>query len=259
MTEQWAAWTPEPEDTAAAAAAPGGFAQVFSQVRPDPGEGKTLEQVLGRALRPDRPEVPRDQDEAVANLLARGYVPGQVSDLARQLAEVETELAAEEEKIERGHKRAERIMRDHQAGKITAFDIARMQDFDEGDASRAVKLARRRERLRAQLEEVSQRITPAPVLDDPFTSARRAAHAAFTAASWEAIRAVQEGRAPAPGPRPFAGPGGGGAPDCAECQAAGATRSESAAIHAEARRDAAAAAAPYWPGDVITTAYEAVR
>jgi hypothetical protein len=196
----------------------------------------------------------------MAALLARRYQPGELSGLSRQLQEAEAGLAAVEEQNERAHRRQERVARMHAAGKITAFDIANMQDLDEPDGGRAQQLARRCDRLRAQIAGASERITPAPVVEDVFTSARRAAHEAYRAATWEAVTASRGEDASTPrAPRPFAGPGAAGAPDCAECAAAGATRSESAQIHAEARRDAAVAAAPYWPGDVITTGYEAVR
>jgi hypothetical protein len=259
MTEPWAAWTPEPDDTAKdASLAPGGFAGVFAAVRPAPGERPgALERARWARDEPD-PE-PADLDERAANLMARRYAPGQLSDLSQRLAEVTGELEAEREKIAAGERHAARIERMRAAGQLGALEAWQRLDGDFGDQAVVERLERRQASLRRQLEGASMTVTPAPALDDPLASAQRAAHAAFTTATWQAITAVQEGRAPAPGPRPFAGPGAGDAPDCPGCAAAGASRSESAQIHAEARRDAAAAASPYWPGDVITTGYEGVR
>jgi hypothetical protein len=221
-----------PRDSEERAPAPGGFAGLLSQVRPDPGEGKTLEQVLARAMRPDRPDEPADVDAHDANLLTRGYRPGGLTDLARQLADVEADLAAEEEKFERARKHQERLMRDHQAGKITVFDIARMQDVPggEGDQGRAALLRRRRERLRRQLVDMSGAIAPqrqAPA--DPLEAAASRAHAAFVEATRARLTEAPQPRAP----RPFAEASGdgGGTPDCPGCQAIGVTRSESAQIH----------------------------
>jgi hypothetical protein len=238
VSEPWAAWTPE-DDTAARAAAPGGFAGLLGQVQPDPGEGKTLGQVLAPALREGRPPEPADGDERMANLLARRYRPGAVSDLARQLADAQAELAGEREKLERGRKRQERIQRDHQAGKITAFDIARMQDFDEGDAARAAMLERRCDRLRQQIGQASELIA-GPQRDvpaDPVAAAQRRAHEAYLDAARAAIEAARAGQPVLRERPPFASHGGGDAPDCPGCAAMGATRSESAQIHAgESRR-----------------------
>ena len=191
-------WTGEPPEDDVLRAAPGGFASFIASARPDPGEGRTLEQVLGRSLRPDKPEVHRDPDEVAANLMARGYAPGQLSDLSRRLGDAQAELGEEQEKIERGRKRQERIMRDHQAGKITVFDIARMQDFDEGDLDRAARLERRVANLRRQLKEAAALISPqreAPA--DPFEGASRRAHDAFVEVTRAAMGAAR--RTPAPG------------------------------------------------------------
>jgi hypothetical protein len=244
MSEPWAAWTPE-DNTAARAAAPGGFAGLLGQVQPDPGEGRTLEEVFERARRPGKPEEPPDADEREANLRARRYQPGALSGLSRQLADTQAELATEEEKIERGRKRQERIQRDHLAGKITAFDIARMQDFDEGDASRAAMLARRCERLRQQIAQASeliagpQRDVPADPVEAATRHARQAAHELFRETTRERLGAPRQRRE-----RPFASHGGGDAPDCPVCAAMGASRSESAKIHAgEVRRVSHPAAA----------------
>jgi hypothetical protein len=214
-----------------------GFAAFLGDIQPDPDDGLSLEQVFARSLRPDKPPEPFDADEHQANMRARGYRPGQFSDLSQRLADVTGELEREREKITAGERHAARIERMRAAGQLGALEAWQRLDGDFGDQAVVERLERRQASLRRQLEGASMTVTPAPALDDPLVSAQRAAHAAFTAATWEAVAAVQEGRAPAPGPRPFAGPGAGDAPDCAECAAAGATRSESAAIHAgEAQR-----------------------
>ena len=197
----------------------GGFAGFLGEMRPDPDEGKTLEQVFAGARRPDRPEVPFDADEQAANLLAQGYRPGWLSDLSRQLADVQAELAAVEEQNAKAARRQERVIRDHQAGKLTAFDIANM-DLDEPDLGRAAQLARRCERLRRQVEDVTTRIAPAPVVEDVFTSARRAAHSAYIEATQEQLAAVAQGR-PARRARSRSFGDAHTGPDCPVCAAAG--------------------------------------
>jgi hypothetical protein len=228
-------WTGE---DARRTAAPGGFAGLLAQVRPDPGEGKTLTEVFGRALRPDKPEVPRDQDEAMANLMARGYQPGQISELARRLADTEGELAAEREKIAKGERNAARVERMRAAGQLSAWDAAQRLDGDFGDAHRAEQLERRAASLRRQLGDASAVVSPqreAPA--DPLEAATRRARETFQAVTRARLAEIPQA---SPAPRPFASRGGAGTPDCAECAAAGASRSESAAIHAgEVSRSAA--------------------
>src|SRR5262249_39314536 len=85
--------------------------------------------------------------------------PGQISELSMKLADTLAEAAAEREKIERSARRQERVQRDHLAGKITAFYIARM-DFDEGDVARAQKLDRRAARVREHTAGAAAAITP---------------------------------------------------------------------------------------------------
>jgi hypothetical protein len=219
MTEPWAAWTPEPEEDAARAA-PAGFAGVLGQVRPDPDEGKTLEQVFAPALRPDKPTEAADADERMANLMARGYRAGGVSDTARRLADVTAELQAEREKIAAGERNAARVERMRQAGQLTALEAWQRLDGDYGDAGRAERLERRVARLRSQLEDVAGTISPSRAVSaDPVEAALGHAR--------EVAGAVSRS---APEPRPFE------APDCAECAAAGATAAESAQIHAGALR-----------------------
>jgi hypothetical protein len=75
-----------------------------------------------------------DPDERASGLVARGYLPGQISQLSMRLADTEAEIATEEDKIERAARRAERMHREHEAGRIGAFDIMRaLGDSDEGD------------------------------------------------------------------------------------------------------------------------------
>jgi len=77
----------------------------------------------------------RDPDEYAAVLVTRGYSPGLLRSLSEQLGDVTAELEAEREKIEKGARRAAHIHRAHEAGRLDAFGVMRMLDFD-GDAPR---------------------------------------------------------------------------------------------------------------------------
>jgi hypothetical protein len=166
-----------------------------------------------------------DPDERAANLIGRGYLPGQISQLSMRLAGTEAELADEEAKIEKGKRRQEHLHRAHAAGQITAWDIVRGQDFDEGDPGRVALLERRADGLRRQIGEAQNMIAPPPARDlDAVEAASRAAHEVFrevTRAAWEA---AQSGTA-RPAPRPFDSVSRGRStehtgPDCRVCAAA---------------------------------------
>jgi hypothetical protein len=101
-----------------------------------------------------------DPDERAAGFVARGYTPGLLGQLAQRLGDTMAAIEAETEKIERGKRRQERIHRDHAAGRITAFDVARMQDFDEGDPDEVKRLQRHADSLRAQIAETQAMIAP---------------------------------------------------------------------------------------------------
>lgn len=98
--------------------------------------GDTLARTQARSWRDDRPDPVPDPDERAANMVARGLVPGQVSDLSRRLGDTLAELQGEREKLGRGARRQAQIRRAHERGQITAFDIARMAGADEGDPGR---------------------------------------------------------------------------------------------------------------------------
>jgi hypothetical protein len=210
-----------------------GFAAFLGGVQADPDEAKTLEQVFAPALRPDKAPEPFDGDERGANLMARRYAPGQLSSLSQRLAEEQAQLAALQEANDAAVKRQARAQRDHQNGKISVFDIMRM-DLAEPDLDGEARLQRRVDGLRRQLEDISAVISPRREgSGDPLEQAASRAHGAFL----EATRAALEAAPAAPGPRPFAGPGDAGdAPDCPGCAEAGASRAESAQIHAGAYR-----------------------
>jgi hypothetical protein len=217
-------WTGEQPDSGQPTAQQG-FAGVLGSIRRDPGEGRTLEEirqgigVRGRQLDDRDPELV-DNDERAANLMARGYNAGTVSRLASQLAETQTRLQDIAEKNEKARRRQARIASDHQAGKITAFDIARM-DFDEPDPAAEAKLERRVASLQAQLRDAAAVVSPAQQWEPD----------AVEAASRRVQKVAAElARATAPERPPF------DRPACKECADAGASRSESAAIHAEMRR-----------------------
>ena len=127
--------------------------------------GDTLETALARSRAAEARELriaaeqAADPDERAAAMVARGITPGLVGDVAQRLGDTLAELAAEREKIERGQRRQERVLRMHAAGQITALDIARM-DFDEGDPGTVARLERRADSLRRQAEQVSAMISP---------------------------------------------------------------------------------------------------
>jgi hypothetical protein len=222
------------------------------------GEPVTLDQAVNRVLnRADRPgwynaEPEReDPDERAANLVARGYSPGVISQLSRQLADVEAEAQAEREKIEKGARRAEHIHQAHQAGRLDAFGVMRALDFDEGDEGRVRLLERRAQSLRQQLSDASEIMAPPQRRDlDGVEAASRHAHQVFA----EVTRArMAEAEARRPEPRPFASVSRGAGrstdhtgPDCWIC-------AEGSRL--EAARDRERDVAAYAPGSVITTGY----
>jgi hypothetical protein len=102
-----------------------------------------------------------DPDERASGLVARGYLPGRISQLSMRLADTEAEIATEEDKIERAARRAERMHREHEAGRIGAFDIMRaLGDSDEGDQATVDRLRRRADSLRRQIAEASEIMVP---------------------------------------------------------------------------------------------------
>ena len=179
------------------------------------GPGDTLETALARSraadVRQARDEAAavRDPDEVAASMVARGYRPGMISDLSMKLADTEALLAAEEDKIAKAARRAERIGRMHAAGQLSAFDIAgRMgADTDEGDPGEVSRLRRRADGLRRQLAEAQGMISPpqerAP---DQFASANRTARELFAATTRQRFADAQAGIRRSE-PRPFAGRG----------------------------------------------------
>src|SRR5689334_4958230 len=62
-----------------------------------------------------------DPDERAANFVARGYTPGLLQHLAQRLGDTVAELEAEREKIEKGKRRAEHVMRMQANGQIRAW------------------------------------------------------------------------------------------------------------------------------------------
>jgi hypothetical protein len=212
-----------------------GYAEFMLSMRRSPGEGRSLGEVLGaaRAQPGGEPELV-DPDDRVANLVARGYAPGQLNTLSMALADATAELQGEREKIAAGQRRQERIQRDHQAGRITAMDIMRM-DFDEGDPGKAERLERRAESLRRQIADASALLVSQPRQEDPAEAAvarAQAVHREFVEVTRAQMAAAQQGHRAPRERRPFASGGGGGVPDCEQCAAVGASRSESAQIHA---------------------------
>jgi hypothetical protein len=167
------------------------------------GPGDTLEIAAARSRAAEARELRDEQagsldpDEHAAALVNRGYAPGMTSQLSARLAETLAELQAEREKIERGQRRQERIRREHDAGRISVFDIMNMPDVDEGDAARAEKLELRATSLRRQIAEASAMITPQRrEAEDPLEAATRHAHRIFVEATRQRMADAAAGRAP---------------------------------------------------------------
>jgi hypothetical protein len=149
----------EPEEAPAA-----GFADFILKNRRAPDEGHTLEQVFARAAqaRDREPERPgEDPDDKAAALLTRGYSPGMISQLSQQLGDVQAELEAEKELIEKGARRAAVIAQHHAAGRLGALGVMRaLDEGDAGDEGRVRLLERRAASLRAQIADVRTAISP---------------------------------------------------------------------------------------------------
>ena len=128
-----------------------------------------------------------DPDERAAGFVARGYSPGLMFDLAQRLGDTTAEIEAENEKIEKGKRRAEHVMRMHANGQIGAWDIPAALG-DEGDPGRVAQLERQADSLRARIAETQAMISPPQQRDlDPVEAATRAAHEVFrevTRARW---------------------------------------------------------------------------
>jgi hypothetical protein len=173
-------------------------------------------------------------DERASGLVARGYLPGQISQLSMRLADTEAEIATEEDKIERAARRAERMHREHEAGRIGAFDIMRaLGDSDEGDQATVDRLRRRADSLRRQIAEAQEAISPPQARPlDGVESASRHAHDVFVEVTRQRMAAAQDGRVV----RPFGSRGGAAVRSevtCEDCIAIGATPEQSWMIHAD--------------------------
>lgn len=202
-------------------------------------DGDTLAIALARSQAADRREAREreagavDPDARAAEMIARGVLPGQMSGLAQRLGDTLAELAAEREKIERGQRRQEQVVRAHQNGQITAFDIARM-DFDEGDPGAVARLERRAGSLQRQIREASEAMAPQRTPEDPLEAASRRARQAGHEAFREVTRQrMTEAEAGVRRPPFFAGRGVAVRSEvtCADCIKYGATPEQSFLIH----------------------------
>jgi hypothetical protein len=131
------------------------------------GPGDTLALALARSRAAEAREIrdeaaaAPDPDERAAGLIARGYSPGLASQLAMRLGDTLAELADEEAKLEKAARRAERMHREHEAGRLTGLAYLRaMGDDDDGDQDRVRLLSRRAESLRRQIAEASEAMSP---------------------------------------------------------------------------------------------------
>lgn len=180
-----------------------------------------------------------DPDERAASFVARGYMPGMVSQLTQRLADTEAQLAEEEARIEATARRSQRTHEMHQRGQIDISGvIARMQDTEEGDPARLATLTRRRDSLRQQIAQAAELMAPPRERAvDAVESASRHAHDEFVAVTRARMAAAASG-APQRERRPFAGRGGVAVRSdqpvtCPDCITIGATPEQSYLIHAD--------------------------
>jgi hypothetical protein len=146
-----------------------GLTDVIAALHGEPG--RTLDEIRQGAVaqgdaadRRDerlRQQDARDQDEQMANLLARGYSPGLLSSLSQRLADTSAELEDERDKVERGERRREQVRGLLERGQIGGLEAAERMDGDFGDPNRVEQLERRCENLRAQLQEAAEIMVPA--------------------------------------------------------------------------------------------------
>src|SRR5690348_10734543 len=208
--------------------------------RADPGQGRTLGEVLARAeLAPDRddPE-PEDADDRMAWMVTRGYSPGLISQLSLRLADVSAELQAEEEKLAKGVRRAEQVRQMHEAGRIRAWDIPNMLG-DLGDEGTVARLERQAASLRQQIDAAQEAIAPPERRDpDPFEAATSRAHTAFAEVTRQRMAEAQARQASRPAARPFAGRGLAVRTEitCGGCKAEGIDADTSFLIHSDPDR-----------------------
>jgi hypothetical protein len=181
----------------------------------------------------DEPGDPSDPDEKAANLLARGYSPGQQARLSQELAEAEAELAGLRETEAKAEARRSRARREHAAGRVDAWGMQAMLDGEEADPGRMAFLERRIATRRQELADTAAMIGPRQEPADPLEAASRHAHDVFVQATRAKMAAAAAGR---PAPRPFGSISRGAAvrgeqPPCEACAAVGATPDESFWIH----------------------------
>jgi hypothetical protein len=140
-----------------------------------------------------------------------------------------------------GRAAAERLARDHAAGRLTALDALRMLNADEGDQHRCEQLERRAAGISRQIVEASQAISPPQARRSavPLEDATRRANATFREVTRQRMAEAQQSRQ---APPPFAARASAGAagtehtgPDCAIC--AQARKREAAWMTAAAAAD----------------------
>ena len=210
-----------------------GFAGFIQSMRGGPEDRPGALARAMHAPEPRDPE-PRDPDEIAAGLMARGYRAGQASDLARRYGDTLAELAGVQEANEAARKRQERMARDQAAGRITAFDIMRM-DASEPDAGREQQLERRAEGLRRQMADASAMISPPQARQpDPLEASSRNAQRLLA----EVTRARMTGAAdgtPRRERRPFDGAGNDAvrSESCTWCTEFGVTDEQSFLVHSD--------------------------
>ena len=144
----------------------------------------------------DEADGARDPDEVAANLVARGYMPGQITQLSMRLGDTLAELEAEQEKLEKATRRAEKTRELHERGQIDAAGVVmRWRDTDEGDEATVARLERRRDSLQRQLREASEAMAP-PQERQPSGVEAASRHASRTLAQVTRSQPRQQPQAP---------------------------------------------------------------
>jgi hypothetical protein len=202
------------------------------------GPGDALEMAAARSradeareLRDAQASAP-DPDGRAAELIARGVMPGAVSDLHQRLADKSVELAAERAKIEKGERVNARVRGMMERGQVGGLAAAQMMDGDFGDEARAEQLERQCDRLRQQIADTASMIVPPQERQlDGVEAASRHAHQVFAEVTRQRMADAQAGRSP--GPRPFASRGGVAvrSEQCVHCTAAGVSDEQSNMLH----------------------------
>ena len=163
-----------------------------------------------------------------------------------RLADTESELEAERDKLEKAARRAQFAAREHAAGRADVSRMLAMMDGDDGDENRVTTLERQADSLRARIAEAQDMVAPPQQRDlDPVEAASRAAHEVFREVTRARWAEAQGGSRPRRGRPPFDSASRGDTehtgPDCQVCAAArerdaACAREDAVAVYGEITR-----------------------